>query len=168
MKTRTKVLIIGVSVLLAVLVGVGIVGAQSGWFVKIVPTHGTITITTPPTTTTTTTTTTPPPPAANYDYTITPGTADFGSTSFACGAPVSVTFDVTVANTGDQPIHGLTITPTNLPAWLTAAITQTPVAAGASATETITISGTAPASPATVTFLGPSVLSSITLSILPN
>jgi hypothetical protein len=154
MSTKLKIIIIGSSVLISILLAIGVLAAIN-WSSKTLPSKGTINITT-----------TPPP--ADYSYTFTPSMADFGTTSFPTGSPVSVTFDITVNNTGNQNISGFGISATSLPTWLTAAITQTPITAANSSMETITVSGTAPASPVTFNFLGPSVLSSVVFTITPN
>jgi len=64
---------------------------------------------------------------------------------WATGSPVLVTCQVTIDNTGNQPINMFTVTATALPAWLHASITGTPIAAGQSGQEMVTLSGTAPA-----------------------
>ena len=149
MPNKFKALIITGSILSAMLIVVGVLLA-AGWIGKSLPAKGTINITTTT-------------PAQDFNYTLSPAEADFGATTFASGSLVSISFQITVNNTGNQNINGFGIAPTNLPMWLSAAITQTPITAGNSGPETITVSGTAPLSPSTVTFD-----SNVSFLITPN
>lgn len=136
----------------AVLLGVAGILAFAG---KSVPATGTIQITT----------TTPP---AVEDFTLSTPVA-FGSTSFAVGAPITITGTVTVSNTGNVVINSLAVACSNLPAWITGvAITQTPIPVNGSQLETVTLTGTAPAGPTTFNFVGPTVLTTCNVIITPG
>ena len=135
-----KSAIVTIIVVLLILASVSAVFAATGWFSTSVPATGTINITT----------TTPAP---DFNYTLSPNIT-FGTSSFATGAPVSVTGTVLVTNTGNQPISTMAAAGIGLPAWLTVSITQTPVPVGQAVQETVTVAGTAPSTPQTVNLVG--------------
>jgi hypothetical protein len=149
-----------IPVLVAVIVG--IIGTTLvlalGWASKTIPATGTVNVTT--------TTTTPPPP--DLSYTLSPNIS-FGATTFACGAPVTITGTVTVANTGNQPIGSFSVALAHFPSWITAVtITQIPVPVGASVLETVTLTGTAPSTPGLTNFVTADAINTGGVTITPG
>ena len=146
MTLKTKILIMVGSVLASALIGVGVMAAAS-WITKNVNAGGTITIS----------------QAANYDFTV-PASIDF-TASVATGGSVSISKEISITNTGNQPIAGLTAVSniTNLPSGLNVSFTYPsyPIAAGGSGTLTVNITGTASASVSTNPLGG-------TISVTPN
>jgi hypothetical protein len=124
--------------IMGAMVGTGVLA--SGWITSHLTTTGIIHITAPI------------PPPATYSYTLNPSSnvLVFPETTVGDGASFSVnSADITIVNTGNQTITGLTLTLTGgtLPSGWTATLVATPFSSN-SATFHVTIAGIAHAASA--------------------
>jgi len=129
----------------------GVFAYTSLWQPTTIHNTGTVTVNTPVTST--------------YTYTVSSSNLDWGNLTYNAGDSVSVTSNpISVTNTGNQAITAWGITPSHLPSWLTATISQTAISAGGTGSVTITLTGTATNS---FNFVG-DMSHTITFSIVPN
>jgi hypothetical protein len=131
-----------VSVMAILITGTGVFAATGGFApATLTSTVGTINVVSPP-------------PTANFDYSLSSTQLNFGTITVDTGAQILVASAyIDITNTGNQPIHSLTINMSTPPTGIVSPVVQldsTLNSDGSGGHFRVTLSGTAPSSETTI------------------